>query len=160
MTERRIKSGFPVVILLFFQTTFCLAQNPQPVKWNFKSEPVTRPETTLIITASIAPGWHIYSQFMEKGGPLPTGFSFERSEEYSLVGKPEEKGKAIKFYDDIFMIDIIWYSDVVTFSQKIKLYEPFATVKGKVEFMVCNNQMCLPVNEQIFNIEVKPLKNP
>lgn len=131
------------------------AQRHTPVTWHFRTE-----QTTLVATAVLAPGWHIYSQFMEEGGPLPTQFTFDKSEAYSLIGRPEEKGDPFKFYDSTFMIDIIWLSNVAVFSQKIKLHTPYTTIKGKVTFMACTRDMCLPPDEQDFSIEVKPIKKP
>ncbi len=136
------------------------AQRHTPVTWHFRTEPTTGQQTTLVATAVLAPGWHIYSQFMEEGGPLPTQFTFDKSGEYSLIGKPEEKSDSFKFYDSIFMIDIIWLSKVAVFSQKIKLYTPYTNIKGKVRFMACTRDMCLPPDEQDFSIEVKPIKKP
>ncbi len=158
MIEGITRSFLLLIFQLGIQMPYCIAQPVHQVKWYFKSGLVTGPEATLIFKAEILPGWHLYSQFMEEGGPFPTQFSFESIGAYTLVGKVEETGEAVKFHDDNLMMDIIWYSGTVTFSQKIKLNQGAVIVRGKVEFMACNEQMCLPVDERQFNLEVAPWK--
>lgn len=112
-------------------------------------------EATLSITANIAPGWHLYSQFLKEGGPIPTRFNYERNDDYRLIGDTAEKGKRVVFYDDIYEMEITWYADSVSFSQRISLNHQVTTIKGKVEYMVCNSQMCIP-DERQFTVDVKP----
>jgi hypothetical protein len=72
-----------------------------------------------------------------------------------LIGNVKELSKSHKFYDSLFMMDIIWFSDSAIFTQKIKLNVPETVIKGKVEFMACTDEMCLPVDEVRFEIRVK-----
>lgn len=150
--SRKIVSTISFIILLLFQFTFSFAQTNRFVKWNFNS--ITAPETTIIFSATIAPTWHLYSQNLKKGGPLPTRITFEPSGDYTLIGKMEESGKPVRFYDSVFNMEVTWYSEAVTFSQKIRANRPSPVVKGKVEFMICNGEMCLPPAEQKFSIVV------
>src|SRR5882762_1642905 len=94
-------------------------QGIQPVRWHFQSDPAANQEIILSLTARIAVGWHLYSQFMEEGGPMPTRFSFERSDDYVLLGKTEEDGTPVKFHDDTYEMDIAWHTTGVSFVQKI-----------------------------------------
>jgi hypothetical protein len=41
------------------------------------------------------------------------------------------------------------------FQQKVKIPKGSAAVKGKVEFMVCNDRKCLPPDEVAFTVQVK-----
>jgi hypothetical protein len=43
----------------------------------------------------------------------------------------------------------------VIFQQKIKLKKPAVTVKGSLEFMICNDHKCLPPADIDFSIPVK-----
>ena len=43
----------------------------------------------------------------------------------------------------------------VVFKQKVKLNKAATVVKGKVEFMVCDDKQCLPPSEVMFSIPVK-----
>ena len=52
-------------------------------------------------------------------------------------------------------MNVSYFGNGVTFQQKIKLNKGATTVKGKVEFMVCNDKQCLPPEEVSFSIPVK-----
>jgi thiol:disulfide interchange protein DsbD len=151
------------LLRLFRGAFFILATNPgfgqgiQPVRWHFQSDPTTNNELVLTLNARIAPGWHLYSQFMEEGGPIPTRISFERSNDYVLAGATEEKGEAVKFRDDTYEMEITWYTAQVAFLQKIRLIQPVTAVNGVVEYMACNDHICVP-HKQDFRIAVLPMK--
>lgn len=126
-----------------------------PVKWDFAAIPLNDKKAKLIFTANLDEGWHIYSQFIEAGGPLPTTFTFIPDNNYSLKGKVKEEGKPFKSYDSIFMMKIVWYKNTVVFSQEVNLQAPVTTIRGKVEFMSCTHETCLPPKEIPFILEVR-----
>jgi thiol:disulfide interchange protein DsbD len=145
-----------------FLFTFCLlsflsgfAQIENPVKWSFSSYSISADKAEVIIKADIQSGWHVYSQFIGDGGPLPTTFTFVPSKDYKLIGKVSESPKAISAFDNTFKMKIAWHEKQVIFKQLV-LIKKATSVKGKLEFMVCNDQKCLPPEEVEFNIAVKP----
>jgi thiol:disulfide interchange protein DsbD len=127
-----------------------------PVKWSFSSEKLNDNEHNLIITAKIEKGWHVYSQFIDDGGPIPTSFKFKPSKDYQLVDKVTESPKAVGAFDKNFNMQIAWHKDQVVFKQKISLLVPKTTIAGTLEFMVCNDERCLPPAEVDFTILVQP----
>lgn len=140
--------------------TFSSAQVHTPVKWNFSVVPTSDGgDALLMFRASLDDGWHVYSQFISNEGPLPTTFTFPPNSDYSLVGKVREEGNALKSYDSTFMMDVIWFAGSVTFVQKVKLHVPSTVVKGKIEFMACTDEMCLPPDELPFSLEVSANKS-
>jgi thiol:disulfide interchange protein len=147
--------GMVSLMFVLISLTFAGAQVHKPVQWSFVSVPGKGSEATLMITATLEDGWHIYSQFLEEGGPLPTTISFTPAPEYTLVDKVKEEGVAVKSYDKTFLMDIVWYAHSVVFSQKVKLHAPLTIIQGKVEFMVCTDEMCLPPEVISFNLETK-----
>lgn len=147
---------------LFFLSAFLLyffslsAQILNPVKWSFRSERISEKEAVLIIEASIDKGWHLYSQFIDDGGPVPTSFRFGESPDYRISGKVTETPAPVKVYDSLFMMDIQWFEKKATFRQKISLTGNKAIhVKGTLEFMVCDDTQCLPPEEVEFSIPVE-----
>ena len=125
-----------------------------PVKWSFSSEKLNENEYNLIITAKIEKGWHVYSQFIDDGGPIPTSFKFKPSKDYQLVDKVTESPKAVGAFDKNFNMQIAWHKNQVVFKQKISLLVPKTTIAGTLEFMVCNDERCLPPAELEFTIPV------
>ena len=93
------------IVLLFF----CFAAQAQfpdpnakifdPVNWSYSSEKINDKEFDLLITAKIEKGWHLYSQFIEEGGPIPTSFKFNPSAAYKLIGKVTESPKPITAFE-------------------------------------------------------------
>lgn len=150
---------FIVWLVVSVPVLFCASAHAQihnPVKWSFAAAPSsTDSEAILMLTATVEEGWHIYSQFMESGGPLPTTFTFVPGKDYSLVGKVKEEGSLVKAYDETFMMNVLWFANSVTFIQRVKLNIPATEIKGKVEFMVCNDHQCLPPDEVSFILKVK-----
>lgn len=130
------------------------AQIENPVKWAYAAKRTSPTEATVFIKASIQDGWHIYSQNIKEGGPIKTSFTFTPSSTYSPVGKTAEP-KAVVKYDKQFAMNIGYFEKAVIFQQKIKLKTPgAATVKGQLEFMVCNDKKCLPPETVDFTIPV------
>ncbi|MDO8992544.1 MAG: protein-disulfide reductase DsbD family protein, partial [Daejeonella sp.] len=126
-----------------------------PVNWSFSSEKLNDKEYNLIITAKIEKGWHVYSQFIEEGGPIPTSFKFQPSSDYKLVDKVTESPKAVTAFDKNFNMQIAWHKDQVVFKQKVSLLVPKTSIAGTLEFMVCNDERCLPPAEVEFTIAIQ-----
>ncbi|WP_242917282.1 protein-disulfide reductase DsbD family protein [Pontibacter liquoris] len=128
------------------------AQIEHPVSWRVTAKQLNAQEADLIVKATIQPGWHVYSQFLKAGGPVPTSFTFRPSPAYQLVGKVAESPQPVAAFDQNFNMEILWHEQAVTFRQRIKLLKPVVSVTGSVEFMVCNDQKCLPPTEETFEI--------
>ncbi|WP_448636145.1 protein-disulfide reductase DsbD N-terminal domain-containing protein [Pedobacter panaciterrae] len=143
-----------VLTLVLFTVLGAVAQIEKPVTWAYAAKKVSKTEAILYIKANIEDGWHIYSQNLKPGGPSKTTFTFSPSSDYALTGKTTEP-KAINYYDENFKMNVSYFGNGVTFQQKIKLNKGATTVKGKVEFMVCNDKQCLPPEEVSFSIPVK-----
>src|SRR5690242_16343011 len=103
---------FHLLILVFsFSVSKAEAQR-EPVSWLISLDSVTRDKGVLKCQAKIQQGWHLYSQYMDEGGPMPTKFTFNE-QGYKVVGRPTEKGKVTAFHDDLYDMQVVWYSDEV-----------------------------------------------
>lgn len=140
--------------LLLFTGTGLSAQILTPVKWSYAAKRTSKTEAVVLIKATIERGWHLYSQNVKEGGPIPTSFSFTPSKTYSLVGKTVEPKPVVKF-EKVFNMSIGYFENSVVFQQKVALKAAQPVVKGKLEFMVCNDSKCLPPEEVNFSIPVK-----
>jgi len=49
----------------------------------------------------------------------------------------------------------LYFEKTVTFQQKVKLKGGQAVVKGKLEYMTCNDQKCLPPDDLDFSVTIK-----
>lgn len=129
-------------ILSFLISGLALAQH-NPVTFS-----ISQSGDTAIFHASIEKGWHMYAVNLPDpmGGPLPTEFIFEESSMYVLMDSITES-KGHTEMDDAFGIEVTYFETEATFKQRIldtsKGAQP--AVKGVVYYMVCNDEMCIPL---------------
>ena len=142
---------------LFLLLAFLFTANSQilvPVKWSFDSKKINNEEFELILKVDIDKGWHIYGTGTLKEGPIPTSFKFKPSKEYELIGnlvKPEE----VALYDEVFKMDISYFSDHASFKQRVKMKsdKPFQ-VSIEIEHQACNDRSCIApeITEYAFDL--------
>ena len=130
------------------------AQIESPVKWSYAGKRISATEAVVFLRATIQDGWHIYSQNVKDGGPIKTSFTFTPSKDYSLVGTPSEPTPVTKF-ESSFNMNVSYFEKSVTFQQKIKLKSAnVSVVKGKLEYMTCNDHKCLPPEDVDFSVDL------
>lgn len=143
------------VCLLFGLVTKAQIQTNNPVTWHAVYAPVSAMEGEVVITASIEKNWHTYSQRATDAGPIPTSFVYTPDKSYTLIGNTIESN-AHEEYVKAFEAKIFVFTDKAVFKQKIKRNagQPFS-LKLKLEYMACNDAMCLPPKTEILEVQVK-----
>ena len=146
------KSLFLFIFLSGFLTQ---AQIYDPIEWSTDVESLENSdnEYILIFSAEIEEGWHLYAQDVPEGGPIPTTFSFETKDSYKLIGETQEE-EGITLNDPVFEMRIKYFEEQAVFRQKIKLLNDTAVINASVEFMVCDDERCLPPTMEKFKISV------
>lgn len=147
------------ILLLVFVTLAVQAQIHQPVKWKIKLEDSQSAEKEIVFAATIDKGWHLYDMNLPEGGPVSTSFTFETLQGAELIGQPVSNIKPTVVYDEQFSMDLRWFPGAVTFTQKVKILNPKKfKIEGEVEFMVCNDETCLPPDRVSFAFDSKNTK--
>ena len=147
------------ILLLVFVTLAVQAQIHPPVKWKIKLEDSKTAEKEIVFTATIEKGWHLYDMNLPEGGPVSTSFTFETLQGAELIGQPVSNIKPTVVYDEQFAMDLRWFPGAVTFTQKVKILDPKKfKIEGEVEFMVCNDETCLPPDRESFAFDSKNTK--
>lgn len=137
-----IKNLF-LTLMLAFVSVAVVAQPVEPVFWKTSVEEQGEGTYKITFKASIEQGWHLYDMGpYEVGGPMATAFTFEPASDYALEGDMTTEGELIKHYDDVYMMDVGYYENEVTFSQIVKS-EQGAVVKVVAEWMCCNDENCV-----------------
>ncbi|GAC1306102.1 MAG: hypothetical protein NVSMB24_16030 [Mucilaginibacter sp.] len=137
---------------LFVMSTGAFAQIEAPVKWSYAAKKISSTEVVVFLKATMEKNWHIYSLNVKDGGPIKTSFTFAPSKEYAIIGKTSEPTPTMK-YEKEFSMNVSYFENSVTFQQKIRLKSPKASVvKGKLEYMTCNDKKCLPPEDLDFSI--------
>lgn len=145
-------------LLLFLIINFTYSQILEPVKWDFSTTEITGSENEyeLIFDATIDDKWHLYSSDLPEGGPIPTGFTINESDDFELIDGILEISTPETKFDQAFGMELKLFSEEARFIQKIKRKNSKNfTITGYVEFMSCDDSRCLPPREVEFEIEFK-----
>jgi len=132
------------------------AQPKDPVIWKFEAVKKSATEYEIKATATVEDPWHIYSQNTDKGGPIPTAFLIKKNPLVTVDNKFKETGNLEKTYDKNLKVNISYYAKSVVFTQTAKLKASVKTnISGTVQYMVCNDEQCLPPVTKSFNIQLQ-----
>ena len=144
------------LFLLLLVSAAVFAQDLNPVKWTFEQESLGNNEYNIVFKAEIEDGWYLYSQFNDPLGPVPTSFTFEKLRKVELIGKVAETSSKVKQgYDEMFEMDIKKFGHDAVFTQKVKV-DGAGRVSGFLEFMSCDDEMCLPPETVDFSFNLRP----
>ncbi|MGA0817830.1 MAG: thioredoxin family protein, partial [Schleiferiaceae bacterium] len=139
-----MKTLFHALALMLVSAAAATAQIFQPVSWTTSVRNLDGGYVELVATAKIDAGWHVYSQFIEDGGPIPTTFTLPASKELKIEG-PVREPKAIKEFDKNFGMELAYFAKKADFVIKAKrVHHDALTYSAEVEFMVCDDERCLP----------------
>ncbi|MBT8266838.1 MAG: thioredoxin fold domain-containing protein [Bacteroidia bacterium] len=120
------------------------AQILEPVKWEFATEKVSDNEYELIFIATLDEKWALYSPYVEEGGPIPTSFTIDSSDDFELIGDIIELEENRKTgHDPIFDMIVTKFYEKATFKQRIKLKSDSANIKGSLLYQACDDEKCL-----------------
>jgi len=141
-----------IILLLCLLTQQVFAEIDTPVRWTFASSRISENKYAVSFTADIDAGWHLYSQFLESGGPVATSFKFETSPVLTLVGNVAETPVARSGFDQSFQMIIRYHERQVVFTQVVNTSDSNARLGGLLTYMVCSGNKCLPPNDVHFDI--------
>lgn len=146
-----------LTLSLFILFGSCAFAQQNPVKWSNSVKKIGDKTYEIHITATIQNGWHIYSVSTPEGGPFPTTVNFTKNPLLTMVGNIKEKGKLQQKFEEVFGIDVKYFSNTVDFVQVVKLKSNVKTsVNGTIEYMVCTDKECLPPTKAPFVISLTP----
>ncbi len=106
---------------------------------------VSDTELDIVFSGKIQGGWHIYSAYLEEGGPMPTEFVLDKATGCRLKGGLKEgPGKKTK-HDEIFDMQIGYYENACVFTQRVELMAKDYTIEGGLTYQSCqDNGQCVP----------------
>jgi len=148
-----------VFLLIFWQLSLS-AQIFDPVRWQSSVENLTATEADLKFTAIIDPGWSMYAADIPDvvPRPIPTTFFFEPNPAFELVGDLEQVTRPDVRPDPWFNnANIGKFQNMAVFRQRIRILQSESfVVKATVEYMCCDDNVCLPPKEVDFEIPIDP----
>lgn len=136
-------------VLFLFGIVNMHAQIEEPVVWESSLEQLSENHYLLKFEAQIAPKWHLYSQFSNPEGAIPTEFIFDQIKGYERIGAVEES-KSITDYDQVFEMDLTYFNGRASFEQQIQITDPSLTqVRVEINYQACDDELCIFRTEDI-----------
>lgn len=123
------------------------AQIKEPVHFTSQLKELKGGEAELIFSATIDPGWHVYSTGLGSDGPISASFHADKMDGVETVGKLQARGKEIKQFDKLFEMELRFFEQAVTFVQKVCFTKPDYDIDCYLEYGACNDEACLPPTE-------------
>ncbi|MDE5876483.1 MAG: thioredoxin family protein [Muribaculaceae bacterium] len=114
------------------------------VSWSMKLVGDNTDHPAVEITATVAPGYHMYAVENPPGGSNPLEFFFD-VKGCKLDGKPKANKAYTKEFDDVFEVDQYFYDGKVTFTQKLIPTAPDFSVDVELKGQACNDSGCVPL---------------
>jgi thiol:disulfide interchange protein DsbD len=142
-------------LLVTMISAVSFAQSSTQVKWTFSSKKIADKTYEVRVKATVNGDWHIYSQNVGVDGPIPTSFTFTKNPLLTVDGAVKEVGKKITKDEEVWGGKVNYYEKTVEFVQTVKVKGSAKTnLAGKVEYMVCNEEKCLPPSETTFSVAI------
>lgn len=136
----------------------CLAASAQimtPVKWTADMKMTGPDKGEIIMKATIDAGWHLYSWDFPAGeGPQPLEIAFDLKGA-RLDGSLTPSAPAHRQMDEIFEMELSWWTSSVTITQKFTATEPTFNIGVNMRYGACNDENCIPPSKESFNFEGK-----
>ena len=157
--HRYIYRGMLSVVLVLLSLSGAKAQIIRDaVSWTRTVEDNGPTEKTIVFTATIKDGWHLYATDLPAGGPTPTQLIVDKLGGAELVGTLTANTKPVEKFDPNFDMKLRFFSGKVVFRQKIRITDAKKfTFEGAIRHMACNDEKCLPPSNWEFTVQVKEL---
>ena len=122
-------------------------QMMDPVHFTSQLKMLEGDEAEIIFSATVDPGWHVYSTDMGNDGPISATFNAVKMDGVETVGKLKPRGNVVKQFDKMFDMELRFFERKATFVQKIRFTRPQYTIDCFLEYGACNDEMCMPPSQ-------------
>ena len=118
-----------------------------PVLWTQEVRDLGNEEFELVLRGQILEGWHVFSQFTDENGSLPSEFTYlGAGSDYTLIGTTTES-ETEQAYSDVFGVDETFFIGEAIFTQKIRRLKPDVNrISVELFYQVCK-EVCIPAEE-------------
>jgi len=132
-------------------SSFVYGQIQEPVIWETSiTSDTIKNIYTVTLKANIEKNWHLYSQFSDPKGAIPTEFKFKKNKGYRLIGGVNETESTIA-YDEVFEMDLSYFNEKAIFTQKIEIFDTnLNKIEAEVNYQACDDKLCIFRNENFY----------
>ena len=118
-----------------------------PVHFTSQLKMLDSGEAEIIFSATVDPGWHVYSTDLGNDGPISATFNAVKMDGVETVGKLRPRGNVVKQYDKMFDMELRFFEHKAMFVQKVRFTKPQYTIDCYLEYGACNDEMCMPPSQ-------------
>lgn len=140
-----------IFLITGIATQLTYAQVESHINWAYAAKKTAATDANVLLKASLDEGWHIYA--VNEDAPIKTKIKFAPSASYKTVGNIIEP-KPISTYNADAKMKLTYFEKSVKFQQKVKLTGKKASVKGTLDYVVCNDYKCLPPESIQFTVPI------
>lgn len=144
------------LLCAFFASTLpILGVSAQQVAWSSSVEPAGDDTYRIVLEAAIPASYHMYDMGpYEAGGPNATVIRFLPTDGVRYVGEVQQLSVPDRHDEPMFGIEIGTFSGKARFAQTVVLSAPEAEVKAELEWMICNDNTCMPPEEAELTVRI------
>ena len=135
-----------------------MSQIEDPTNWSFDVDNLGGGKYNLLVNVEIDEGWHIYSQYKNpESFIIATSFYFKNIDGIKFIDSEPERidyvdgfkvffneNKPIEKFVPIQEERARYFEEKANFNQEIIVSDGIEEIKAMYEFMVCDDQQCLP----------------
>tara|TARA_B100001287_G_scaffold62459_3_gene50540 strand:+ start:469 stop:2439 length:1971 start_codon:yes stop_codon:yes gene_type:complete len=138
-------------LVFILWSSFVYGQIQEPVIWETSVISDTIKNIyTIRLKANIEKNWHLYSQFSDPNGAIPTEFKFKKNKKYRLIGRVNETESTVA-YDEVFEMDLSYFTQKAIFTQKIEIFDTnLNKIEAEVNYQACDDKLCIFRNENFY----------
>ena len=138
-------------LVFILWSSFVYGQIQEPVIWETSVISDTIKNIyTIRLKANIEKNWHLYSQFSDPNGAIPTEFKFKKNKKYRLIGRVNETESTVA-YDEVFEMDLSYFTEKAIFTQKIEIFDTnLNKIEAEVNYQACDDKLCIFRNENFY----------
>lgn len=159
-----MKTRLLILLTLLLFTQLFSQTKEKNIQWSAsvsKSEINSNEKFVVTVKAEIKKGWHLYSATTPPEGAQPTKFAIKESDKFKIVSSIKQTKPIVKF-EELFGANTEYFENEATFNFEV---EPTTKVNSGenaftliVEYMMCNDKVCLPPVEEELKLKINILK--
>lgn len=161
-----MKNRMLLILSLLLFNIISLSQNKEKnVKWIASinnSEVKQNEEFKVSIRAEIKKGWHLYSVTTPPEGAQPTTFKIKESDKFK-ISSPINQTKPIVKFEELFGANTEYFENEANFDFNVKALDKIKPGENSftiiVEYMMCNDKVCLPPVEDEIKLNINVIEN-
>jgi thiol:disulfide interchange protein DsbD len=146
-----------LTLIAFIAFAICaVAEIANPVKWSVDVKADDAQSGTIVWTAVIESGYHIYGLDKLPDGPVNTSITVDPIDGLTLEGALEPSRQPSKINDKMFALVLHEWDGTVSFSQKYRLDAGVrgVTVHSNISYMACTDKACLPPKTENLSVVI------